>query len=534
VTRSLALLFAQVGAEVLTRLRSTSTLLAAIGLFVASFLWIQDPASQAISVSWRASDGAAVTGIYSAGFVGLISAVLAAGLLPLVGFYLVAGSVRRDREAGMGAILAATPLSNSAYLVGKWLAHSAYLGLLQALALVSGVLAFLRHGSGPFQLEAFLTPSLLLVTPAIALTAALAVLFDVTPGLRGRGGLVVYFFTWAFAFLTIPAGLGGLLSKASPTRAPWYDPAGIVTLRTLVSKAFPDSVPNSVAVGLITSKGPMRRVPWPAVPYSADLVALRVAGLLFVIAPLAAAVLVFDRFDPARSQPRRRERATLVPFNSRSDAAAIGEALFSRGLAFRSVVAHPGLLRSILAEMRLIWDLASWLRWPLLIAALLSGLVPAATPLFLLLLAPVISEVAALESLHGTRALVFSQPGVPGAVVLWKAAAVAGFLLILGAPGILRACVASPARGLAFVTGLLFVAAFAAAAASLTGGGKLFTAAYTALWYMAVSGGSKAGALDYSGVLGGTLETSVRLGYLALGAVALALAVLVEQGRRRA
>jgi hypothetical protein len=98
----------------------------------------------------------------------------------------------------------------------------------------------------------------------------------------------------------------------------------------------------------------------------------------------------------------------------------------------------------------------------------------------------------------------------------------------------LRAFLASPAQGVAFLTGLLFVAAFAVAAGSLTGGGKLFTAVYTALWYVAVSGGTKVGALDYCGAFGGGLEASVRLLYLGLGAVALGVAFLVEEGRRRA
>ena len=135
------------------------------------------------------------------------------------------------------------------------------------------------------------------------------------------------------------------------------------------------------------------------------------------------------------------------------------------------------------APERLIWEAASWLRWPLLAAAILAAVLPGpgarvATAALLLLLAPALSEVAAREHLHGTRDLVFSQPAV------------------------LRAALASPARGLAFASGLLFVAGFAAGAGSLTRGRQLFSGVYVALWYAAVSG---AGPLDFCGAFGGGL-----------------------------
>ena len=62
------------------------------------------------------------------------------------------------------------------------------------------------------------------------------------------------------------------------------------------------------------------------------------------------------------------------------------------------------------------------------LSAILAGVLArpdAARAAFLVLLVPVIAEVAAREDLAGTRALVYSQPGVPSSPVLWKAAAVA-------------------------------------------------------------------------------------------------------------
>jgi hypothetical protein len=107
------------------------------------------------------------------------------------------------------------------------------------------------------------------------------------------------------------------------------------------------------------------------------------------------------------------------------------------------------------------------------------------------------------------------------------------FVLVLGLPALLRAFATSPAHGVAFVTGLLFVAGFAVGAGSLSRGGKLFSGVYTALWYMVVAGHG-AGPLDFCGAFGGGLGAGSRLAFLAIGAAAVALAAAMEQRRRAA
>lgn len=182
------------------------------------------------------------------------------------------------------------------------------------------------------------------------------------------------------------------------------------------------------------------------------------------------------------------------------------------------------------AEARLIWESASWIKWPLALAALLAGLLPGnfAAGIFLVLLIPVISEVAAREDLAGTRALVFSQPDVPASTVLWKTAALALFLLALGAPLVIRSFVASPVRGLASVAGLLAIVGVAVGFGSLTRGGKLFSALYVAVWYMAMSGTA---AADLTGALSKAPVPLYSLAYLGLGLILVAAAMARERLR---
>src|SRR6185436_17438602 len=123
------------------------------------------------SIMWS-SGGQNYSGTYTAGFIGVVVAMLTAMLLPLVGFYLVTGSVRHDLERRVWPILAATPTSPAIYLLGKWLAALAYLLVLASLGLAPGIFLFVRYGTGPLELEELLLPWLLIVPTAMTFTAS--------------------------------------------------------------------------------------------------------------------------------------------------------------------------------------------------------------------------------------------------------------------------------------------------------------------------------------------------------------------------
>jgi hypothetical protein len=475
-------ILAQAGVEARLRLRSPATAIAVVLLGAGAVLWIPDPSGHAASLSWRDASGTVFSSVYSSRYLSWATAIVG-GIISIVGFYLVAGSVRRDRERGVGAILAATPLSGPAYLAGKFAAHLAYLSALSLLGVGAGVVAFARWGTGSLHPVDFLAAWALFVVPGVAFTAALAVFFDVTPGLRGRAGLVLWFF--AFAALAsgfTPRGKGGRLEHL-----PRFDPFGMATLQWLVEESVPRA--TGVSSGLIFHSEPIVRVDWPGVTVTPPALRQRFLSLLAALLPLAAATMFFDRFDPARARRFRRPargRAAIpaAAFETLPDAP-----VFVPG---RDAAPAPSAARSILAEARLTWDAASLLKWPLVAAALVPPFLPAAAfpfgaAAFLLLLAPTIAEVASREELAGTRALVFSQPGVPLSPVLWKTGAILVFVLAFGLPCAVRAAAGSLAAGSAFFAGLLFTAGLAAGFGSLTAGGKLFLGVYTAVWYFALN-----------------------------------------------
>jgi hypothetical protein len=381
-----------------------------------------------------------------------------------------------------------------------------------------------RWGSGSFDALPFLVSWALFVVPGVAFTAALAVLFDVTPGLRGRLGLVI----WFFAFAALASGFTARLANGRLERLPRFDPVGMATLQWLVEESVPQA--TGISSGLIFHDKPITRVDWPGVTVTAEVLRQRFTSLLATLLPLAAAALFFDRFDPARarrfrSPARRGAAAPPAAFETLPEAL-----VFPPG---RHAAPSPSAARAIVAEARLAWDAASFLKWPLLAAALVPPFLPAAVfpfgaAVFLLLLAPAIAEVAARERLSGTRSLVFSQPGVPLSPVLWKAGAILAFVLSLGLPCTVRAAAGSIGAGAALFAGLSFIALLAAGFGSLSGGPKLFLGVYTALWYFAVN---RLPVADFSGLFAEPSAARSAVFLLAgVGAVGLAR---VSEGRAR-
>lgn len=518
---------AQVGAEIKNRLRSPASLIAFLVILLGSYWAIPPADGRASSVSWRLGDGRMQAPELSASYLGIAVSVLMIIFFLMAAFYLVAGSVRRDRERGIGLLLAASPLTKASYLGAKLVAHVAFLGLLSLLAVPVGAFHFLRSGVGPFELGPFLTPALLVVLPAAAFVSAMALLFDVTPVLRSKGGLVLWFLIGMPLLSALPITHSRDAMDGPVKRLPAFDPLGLVMNQYVIQSSLPPGA-GGVSTGYVIHREAPERVSWRAAPMPLAVVASRALQLLWAVLPFLAAVLMFDRFDPAR----RSGRARKPDAGSARPAAESGPSPGARSLASLAP-AHPSprLFPAIWAETRLLWESAHAVKWLLLPTALTAAFLPAAalpmaSSVFLLLLVPVISEVGCREELAGAGPLVFSQPAVPGSVVLWKFAAVALFLLTVSLPLTLRGAFTASLQALAVPLGMLFVAAFAVAAARLSRGGKLFSAIFLLLWYLGLNG--LAGA-DFSGVLAPEVTWGPRLWFSVAGAAWLLGAVAWEK-----
>jgi ABC-type transport system involved in multi-copper enzyme maturation permease subunit len=167
-------------------------------------------------------------GLYTSAWIGATVSLVTTTFVSLVGFYIVKNAVERDRQTGVGQILASTPLSRSFYLLGKFTSNFAVLAsMVGVLAFAAVGMQFLVAEDRVFHAWPLLSPFLLLSLPAMAVTAAVALSFETIQLLRRGFGNILWFFLWSLSI-----GLPGLID------VPQLDP-----LRPL------DSVPEHGASG---------------------------------------------------------------------------------------------------------------------------------------------------------------------------------------------------------------------------------------------------------------------------------------------
>ena len=136
-------------------------------------------------------------GVYNSAWIGALMSLVATTFLSLAGFYVVKNTIERDRATRVGEILASTPMSKLLYLTGKWGSNFMVLGVMVLVLALSGiVMLFLQGEDAHLEIWKLLSPFLLLALPAMAVVAAVAVLFETLGWLRGGFGNVVYFFGW--------------------------------------------------------------------------------------------------------------------------------------------------------------------------------------------------------------------------------------------------------------------------------------------------------------------------------------------------
>lgn len=473
----------------------------------------------------------------SPGWTGALVAVVTSVPLSLFGFYVVRGTVERDRRTRVGPILAATPTTRLRYAASKFVSNLAVLGSM-LLLLVGLALAIAIHRAGgltPGGIWAVTAPSLLLTAPMLAGLAGLAVCFDSLPGLRGVAGNVLFFFLWA-ATLTF--------SGFDDAAAPWVDVTGMTLVRDAMGQSLhavhPGASPEGISIQISArSVEPAGRFPWPGLAWSSGNLARRLywPGLGLALTGIGAVALrLFDPFgDPSPSDVDETEAGT-------SDAARTetGGSLAAAGgtlSAPSSAGVALGFLRTVRGEMRLfLGGHAIW--WYLAVAGVnvAAVAVPAdatATVLMLAWLLPVgaWSSLGCRERLRGTEGLLFSAPSPRARQLPAQWAAGIGLAAVAGAVPLARLAASDPSALAAPAAGALFVPALALALGAWTGKRRTFQVAYLVLWYLGPA--NEIAALDFVGVTGEAGGAGSPSFFFAAAAGLLALAWLGRSRRLR-
>ncbi|QHC25452.1 hypothetical protein [Streptomyces sp. GS7] len=454
-------------------------------------------------------------GRYNSAYVGTVTA-LAGGLwISLGGFYLTRNSLERDRSSGVGRLIAATPLRTPAYLAGKFLGNLLLLtSMLPVLAATALVMQLTRGESTAVDLLALCRPYVLMALPLVALTAALALLFEALPLLRTGLGNIVWFGIWLVLATGgqgpgLPLGGTGVNAVAASLR----DAAVAQHLR----------LTGEFSLGLTYLDKPLTPFPWHGFTPTPAYTLGRLAVLLIALALAVLPALWFPRFDPARQRPEPTGPHThrTPPDHQPPDHPS---PVPPQPLAFPrpspygrqrrwpgpspqppSATGLPPLRRLYAGELRILlrgtpwwWYAGASLIALAGFAAPLPGTVRVLLPLAWLWPILLWSRLGTQGHEHRADVLLAACPA-PGPRLLAEWAAGATLAALTGAAPLVRMLAAADLPGAAaWTAGALFIPSLALALGTLSRTHRLFQALYLPLWYTVATG---LPLFDYMGAL---------------------------------
>jgi hypothetical protein len=473
-------------------------------------------------------------GVYTSAWIGALVALVTTCFVSLVGFYIVKNAIDRDRQTGVGQILAATPLSKVSYALGKFLSNFAVLSsMVVVLALAAVAMQFFAAEDPHLDTMALLAPFLFVALPAMALTAALALLFETLPILRGGLGNVVWFFFWAILGIGLPELSGNHR----------LDPMGLMTISDDMIAGARANIPGyKDGFSLGVSDSPAKIVDtfrWQGVPWTSQVILLRVGWTLAAVAIVLLAALFFDRFNPvswffpsARKAKKISPELVAEQSATGSITSATPAAVHLTPLAADSHATAFG--RIFVAELRLALKGLRWWWYAvaagLLIAQFLSPLeISRGLLLGVAWIWPILvwSAMGSRESRFGTRALLFSCANIlPRQLVACFLAGLTVALLTGAGAGIRLLLARSFSGLLAWCAGALFLPALALALGTLSGTAKPFEGLLTAIWYVGPMNHTP--GLDFTGAASGPHTIPYALIYLAITAALLVSAYAIR------
>jgi hypothetical protein len=419
-------------------------------------------------------------GIYNSAWIGATFAILATMLLSLFGFYNVKSAVERDRSSRVGEVIAATSVTRFDYSLGKALSNFLVLGSMAAILFIVAIaMQFVRGESAAFNLGQIAAPFALVVLPTIAMVAAIALLFEMIPWLRGGLGNVAYFFLWSWYLVWS--------FQAEARHVPWWRDmlGGNLVMHQVwgaILQVDPRAKLNSVEIGA-GGESARHLFTFHGFVFTGSDVADRLIWFAVALGVVAVAALLFDRFaKPVRTAERAARNGVAARWQSAlakvsdplvdalfsSDFGAIVIAelrLLVRGLSFWWYAVAAGLwifqlfadakAQSIAVGLAWIWPMLQW------------------------------SQLGTREAVCVTEQFIYPtlHPIRRQFVAQW----LAGVLLALATAGgsLVHWVAVGNFSGIeGILGGAVFVPTLAIACGAISGTTRLFEIAYLVLWYL--------------------------------------------------
>jgi len=430
-------------------------------------------------------------GEFNSAWVGSMMSLVTTFFLGWFAFYLVKGSVTRDRETGVGQIMATTPLTRPLYALGKWLSNfSVLLAMVLVLALASIPIQYFAGENTQIDLVTLLEPFVFIALPMMALVAALAVLFETIQFLQGGFGNLAYFFLF---IVSLPLSMS--LSKSNPA----YEPLGMGLLMQSMGETAKAQFPAYTSGFQFGDPGTVIGIfRWAGVDWTTDILVARFALFGIAILLTLIAAIFFDRFDPSRSKPRRMNAQRSVSFSA-PEPASDSHTLSSVRLTpltlsplGNSAANRFSFFNVLLAEVKLLLKGQRWW-WYAIAAGLIVACFSNESETTRQVILPITwvwpvliwSALGNREIHNNVQQMTFSS-----ASPLWRqipAQWLAGFIvtLLTASGAIARLGMDGDSTTLlAMISGAIFIPSLALASGVWSGTSKLFEILYMAIWYI--------------------------------------------------
>ncbi|MFD0884679.1 hypothetical protein ACFQ08_08950 [Streptosporangium algeriense] len=459
-------------------------------------------ATPARETQWVIMNIGSYRGLYNSAYIGMATALAGALWLALGGFYVVRDSVGRDRDLGVGELLAATPLRTVVYFAGKFLGSVLVLASMLGVLIVTALVVQLARGeSTAVDPVALVMPFVLIALPMVMLTAAAALIFETVPLLRGGLGNITWFFVWLVIVLVGQA-------PQTPFGGMGVHPV-VMSMRADMAAHGIENDGQEFSLGLTYLDRPLKIFEWGGFDLTAgfvlDRLVLVVAAVLMALLP----ALWFGRFDPAKgvakvSSPSDvpSEAAVPVPLPGLTRPRSL------MSLPKTEVRTTRTTARLVAGEVRILlrgiprwwWLGALAISFSVLLLTFLSpaGLT-ASSAISAAWIWPILiwSRLGTQRHENGVETLMAAYPATGHRLFAEWAAGVV-LTALAGAAPLASAVITSGTASVGiWVAAVLFVPSLALALGVLSRTHRLFQVVYLVLWYVAVNGVS---FLDYMGL----------------------------------
>ncbi|WP_237690592.1 hypothetical protein [Paenibacillus caui] len=424
-----------------------------------------------------------VRGIYNSAWLGGMAAMLSTLSLWLFGFYMLRSQISEDQRLKVGQIIASSPISKLRYISGKAISNFVVLIVIELiLNMAFMAMQLLRGEDYHLQLWDYAAPFLFIGLPSLFVLAALTVLFDVFPGLKGVLGNLVFFSLWIFF---------SVISIASPSSV--LDLFGLDAIRSdMVQEAavkYPYIAQSEAggSFGYYPVEGEIPTFEWQGVRWDFHLLTPRLVWVAIAVILILLSSVLFNRFKTNKDN-KSVIKASIYDTNKKRPAP-----LEQKGLLELSPVKKEKgvrLFRLIKAELRvMLKGLTVW--WYLLAGGLAgcSFFVPLDTvrawlPVMMVLPIAIWSQMGTREKHYFTRELVLSScPRLVKWFAVWVAGIVVTLLFSLGAI-VQFALHAQWSSVYSWGVGVFFIPTLALTLGVMSGSRKLFEVIYMLWWYL--------------------------------------------------